>query len=175
MKKSLGVVALWVCLGAGSIAHAQYWQMPAGACVPTDVDVSLQGTHYWTVTGGLRVKHKGTDINDINLVCPIANVDLNIAQSANGLKIYYANDGDGAGSNFSITASLRSVTKIGGAYNPSLCTVTSNSSGNSWDGNFCRFTGILDFSTYIYWVEITVHRANTSFTPEVAAVEIVDY
>jgi hypothetical protein len=180
--KKLIVLAAFCSLGLwGASAHAnnKAWRINAGACVPTDVDVMLQGTHYWTVTGGMRVKHKGTDTNDINLVCPVTSLDATTT-APNALIVYHGNTGGTTNANYSVTASLRSVkleVPNAGTYNASECTLSSHAglttlSGASWAMSYCHFSSALDLDNYAYWVEITIHRADSNQSPEVSAIAI---
>lgn len=174
MNRLLMLSIALLLLGPASAANANTfsaWSMNAGGCVPTDVDISLQGTHYFTVTGGMRIKHKGADINDIKLVCPVTALAAT-AGIPNTVVVYYANDGDGPSSDFSVTATLRSVAKSSGLYTANLCTATSSLTGSRWNSASCLFSGALDFDRNFYWVQLTVHRASTAFTPEINGVEI---
>lgn len=181
MKKLL-VLAAFCSFGLwGASAHATYkaWRINAGACVPTDVDVMLQGTHYFTVTGGMRVKHKGTDTNDINLVCPVTSLDATVA-TPNALIVYHGNTGGTTNANYTVTASLRSVkleVPYASTYNSSVCTLSSHAglmtlNGASWAMSYCNFSSPLDLDNYAYWVEVTIHRADANQSPEVSVIAI---
>ncbi len=171
MKKLIPLLFCLPLFGYATAAHAlnnSMWSMMAGGCVSADVDVALQGTHYWTVTGGMRVKHKGTDTNDIHLVCPV-NLTYGLV---NRLELYYANDGDLSGSDYYVKATLRGVSKLNGLYTADICTATSSSNNNTWAMTSCSFDTTIDTTANSYWVDVTIHRASALYTPEVNGVDL---
>ncbi len=74
-------------------------------------------------------------------------------------------------------ATLHSVDLYTGAYG-TLCTTSTNvgefalsNSNGPWLRSYCRIPS-LNTNQYQYWVELTIHRSDTSGTPEVNAVEL---
>lgn len=165
IEMAVAVLSLMV----STAAHAdEIWTMNAGGCVPDNITATGQG--YTVVTGGFRVKHKATNTNNIVLVCPITTTNPAAFLEPNRLKLYHANDGDGFGTNASITARLRSIDKRNGAL-ALVCTATSTENGQ-WKENLCN-TGTMDFINKYYWVQVTIHRSGTNFVPEFNMVELV--
>jgi len=184
MTKLIALLAL-VILGSTAHADSRSWSMNAGGCVPTDVDIMLQGTHYWTVTGGMRVKYRqGTDTNDINLVCPVTSLNPSVPAPTH-LVVYSGNTtgrltcavGNRDCPHYVVIATLHSVDLYDGTYG-TLCTTSTNVSefalsnnNGPWIRSYCPIPA-LNPNRYQYWVELTVHRDNASGFPEVNAVEL---
>ena len=164
MKQLVGIVMVGLCLVfTSSAAPASAWQANGGACVPTDKTVLDDG--WWAVTGVGRVKHKGSSLADIRLVCPVSQ----LSGPASTLRLYYQ-DTDGAGPQLQVTASVRQFHKTtGGLSTP--CAIWSQQAGD-WrfiDNPAC---GLIDLDSHLVWIEVLIHRETTNGLVEFNGVEL---
>jgi hypothetical protein len=144
------------------------WQMNGGGCVPTDATVSAGA--WWVVTGGGRVKHKGTSLKPIHLVCPVSSLSFVLGQPPpDALRLYYQ-DTDGPGGNLKVTALLRRFSRINGDYS-TPCSVSSQVAGQ-W--KYAEVTNCepIDLEKYIVWIQVVIERKITTGIAEFNAVEL---
>jgi len=164
MKQLMGVVTFGGCFAfMASVALASAWQANGGACIPTDKTVLDNA--WWVVTGGGRVKHKGSSLADIRLVCPVSQ----LSRSASTLRLYYQ-DTDGAGTQLQITAYVRQFHKTTGGFS-TPCAIWSQQAGG-WrfiDNPAC---GFIDLDSHLIWIEVLIHRETTNGLVEFNGVEL---
>jgi hypothetical protein len=164
MKRLISVVIVGLCLAfVASPAGASAWQANGGGCVPTDQTV--RDDAWWVVTGGGRVKHKGSSLADIRLVCPVSQ----LSRPASTIRLYYQ-DTDGAGPQLQVTASVRQFHKTNGHLS-TPCAIWSQQAG-AW-----RFTdnpacGAIDLDSHLVWIEVLIHRGTTNGLVEFNGVEL---
>ncbi len=147
---------------AGTLLAAD-WQINGGSCVPEDP--AIQGNLYQVVTGGGRVKYKGTHLQRLKFVCPITTLSGTVTKK---LRIYYQ-DPDGGSASYQVTGRLRQFRKENGAYT-TVSTVVSSNAG-SWQ--FSESPNLtLDFDKHYFWLEVEIARTQTSLTVEFNGAEL---
>lgn len=150
------LLSLFLSLTVTSVSAADYvyWQSNGGGCVPTDLTIRNQ--QYWTVTGGGRVKYRGTGTAPLVFSCPVSSFNPGVYDGyGTVLKLFYQ-DPDGAGNAFVVSARLLSFNKTTGGLKQ-VCKVTSDKSG-PWRESRVPCVGI-DQDKNLYWVEVVVDRA----------------
>jgi len=150
--------ALFIMSTAASAASI--WSTPASACIVDEADTSQYSVNLGKVT--FRANATGA----IGLRCKVSN-PMDSGANPGWSKITIgAQDPDGCGSTYKISATLKRV-RISDNATFSVATVT----GCSLNGT-STFIHIFDFANYTYYVGVTLERANTLQNPSAWAVKL---
>jgi len=143
-----------------------YWSQSAPACSPTDVNIQSDA---YLITGG-TVKHKGSSLQQINLMC---GVERNSgASNPSALFIAY-NDPDGTATTYTIQATLWARNRTTGSLSTIGTTVSSNSNTDTSDTQWAStFSHTFNFNTNHYYVYASVLRSSSSTAPFLSGVSL---
>ncbi len=151
---------------AHAIPSGPAWSANATSCTP-DAD-TIVGQRYTTTSQ--KVAHRGSNVNQIQLVCGI-NIGATFSSTAWNLILTYRDSTAAATSAF-VSARLVRVSRVNGN-SATVATFNSNSSevtGINKAG--VGFTHTFDFAAAYYYVQIVLDRTLASETVEAYGVDI---